>query len=628
VCYCLVFLYMWQGYKVRHIVGSMNDENFEVVFHHGGRFVNEGSLKYVGDSSTLLCDPDRWSFFEIMSILREMGYVNVKELWFSVGGGSVLEGRLELLNDDRGVCHMVNIATLNGQVHLYVVHFVCEPQVVHMIEDQPAVEGDGGVAGEEVAVQTENESRDGDIGVANEDVCVGDGEEELPDKENGVGNEEVCVGDGEEELPDKENGVGNEEVCVRDGEEALADKVNTEVGEEDGEHEVGGETGNEEDDEYEVSSWTESEGDVMNEDELYDVRIDRDDMDDELHEVSVGCHEMPGASASTGTMSQDKNVYARGISDNEWESETLDSGDHSDSTDQDRDNYGHFGTFSMPKSMEDYNWEVGTYFAEKEEFTDAIRTYGLHSGRKLKIFRNDKRRICVKCLGAKGKCKWYAYCAYKAAQNTWQLRKIINTHTCSREFNVCLMTSKWLSGRLEKTLKENPNIKLTDLKNKIGRKWNIGVSRSTTFRAKSMAYANIDGSFREQYKRVYDYAHELLKSNPGSTVKVHVDENEGNPIFKRLYVCLKASKDSFISCRPIIGVDGCFLKGKYGGELLTAVGRDGNDQMLPLAYAVVEVENKETWTWFLELLIEDLNGAQFCQTFTFMSDQQKVSNIF
>ncbi|QCD85636.1 mitochondrial inner membrane protease subunit 1 [Vigna unguiculata] len=134
-------------------------------------------------------------------------------------------------------------------------------------------------------------------GVANEDVCVGDGEEELADKDNRVANEDVCVGNGEEELADKENCVGNEEVCVGDGEEALADKVNTEVGEEDGEHEVGGETGNEEDDEYEVSSWIESEGDVMNEDELYDVRIDRDDMEDELHKVSVGCHEVPGATA-------------------------------------------------------------------------------------------------------------------------------------------------------------------------------------------------------------------------------------------------------------------------------------------------------------------------------------------
>ncbi|QCD85317.1 hypothetical protein DEO72_LG2g5677 [Vigna unguiculata] len=45
--------------------------------------------------------------------------------------------------------------------------------------------------------------------------------------EDGVANEDVCVGDGEEELADKENGVGNEEVCVGDGEEALADKGTT-----------------------------------------------------------------------------------------------------------------------------------------------------------------------------------------------------------------------------------------------------------------------------------------------------------------------------------------------------------------------------------------------------------------
>ena len=75
-------------------------------------------------------------------------------------------------------------------------------------------------------------------------------------------------------------------------------------------------------------------------------------------------------------------------------------------------------------------------------------------------------------------------------------------------------------------------------------------------------------------------------------------------------------------------MDGCFLKGKYGGELLSVVGRDANDQLLPLAYAVVEVENKETWTWFLELLISDLGGIDVCRTMTFMSDQQKVCLIY
>jgi len=70
------------------------------------------------------------------------------------------------------------------------------------------------------------------------------------------------------------------------------------------------------------------------------------------------------------------------------------------------------------------------------------------------------------------------------------------------------------------------------------------------------------------------------------------------------------------------------LKGCYGGMLLTAIGRDPNDQMLPVAYDVVEGETKESWKWFLELLIADLGGSRLCKTYTFISDQQKVILIY
>uniref|UniRef100_A0A0V0GKM5 Putative ovule protein n=1 Tax=Solanum chacoense TaxID=4108 RepID=A0A0V0GKM5_SOLCH len=52
----------------------------------------------------------------------------------------------------------------------------------------------------------------------------------------------------------------------------------------------------------------------------------------------------------------------------------------------------------------------------------------------------------------------------------------------------------------------------------------------------------------------------------------------------------------------IIRVDGCHLKGhQKGSQLLTAVGIDGNDNIYPIALAVVEGELKETWSWFLTL---------------------------
>jgi len=88
---------------------------------------------------------------------------------------------------------------------------------------------------------------------------------------------------------------------------------------------------------------------------------------------------------------------------------------------------------------------------------------------------------------------------------------------------------------------------------------------------------------------------------------------------------LKACKVAFsTTCRPLIGLDACFLKGEHGGQLIAVVGRDGNNQMIPIAYAMVESETRDSWKWFVELLLEDLNQI-LPKKYAFISDQQKVS---
>lgn len=59
------------------------------------------------------------------------------------------------------------------------------------------------------------------------------------------------------------------------------------------------------------------------------------------------------------------------------------------------------------------------------------------------------------------------------------------------------------------------------------------------------------------------------------------------------------------------------------GELLAAVGRDGNNQMFPIAWAIVDLESTESWEWFITLLKDDLNLGNGCG-YTLMTDQQKV----
>nr|ADB85343.1 putative transposon protein [Phyllostachys edulis] len=46
--------------------------------------------------------------------------------------------------------------------------------------------------------------------------------------------------------------------------------------------------------------------------------------------------------------------------------------------------------------------------------------------------------------------------------------------------------------------------------------------------------------------------------------------------------------------------NGTFLTGKYKGQILTAIATDGNNQVLPVAFAFVESENTDSWLWFLK----------------------------
>ncbi|WVY96633.1 hypothetical protein V8G54_028784 [Vigna mungo] len=507
--------------------------------------------------------------------------------------------------------HMKNLARLNGQVHLFVVHLVSQLEIIYLLENAPhdIVEEEG----ENLMADSGEQVGDGDA----EFEQPGDGDAECEQQDDGDAECEQEV-DAEDTVPVEQ------EICQ--GDEVVEGHIETQC---EGDTAIvrscssSGEDGNGDSNVHVNDDYMEG---------LVDCEIQEDvgdgncfgDIETDLEYGGESANEFSDSDVDDGIKSDDN----RGLSDEEWESEEFVSGAESD-TEDDEESYGKFVTFTMPKSMVDYKWDFGTYFAQNEDLLDAIKTYAIQNGRNIRYVKNDKKRVRAKCMGSKEKCPWLAYFGYMDAMKTWQLRTIVDNHTCSREHKVKLLNSKWLSKRLEKTVRENPRVKGVDIVQKINRKWNVGVSQSMAYRAKAIASDHVDGSFTEQYKRIYDYANEILTRNPGSTVQVKVEPNETlpGPIFRRFYVCLKACKDNFVSCRPIIGLDGAFLKGKYGGEMLTAVGRDANDQMLPIAYAIVEVENKATWKWFIELLVEDLGGATICASYTFMSDQQKVIKL-
>ena len=121
----------------------------------------------------------------------------------------------------------------------------------------------------------------------------------------------------------------------------------------------------------------------------------------------------------------------------------------------------------------------------------------------------------------------------------------------------------------------------------------------------------------------------LRSINPGTLVKFeHFERHNLDeiPKFKRVFVCFEAIKKGFLEgCRPFIGLDGCHLKGPFGGIALSAVALDRNKGVLPLALAVVEGECKDSWLFFLDCLKGCIGGEDEGIHYTFMSDRQKVS---
>ncbi|KAF2283799.1 hypothetical protein GH714_015971 [Hevea brasiliensis] len=70
---------------------------------------------------------------------------------------------------------------------------------------------------------------------------------------------------------------------------------------------------------------------------------------------------------------------------------------------------------------------------------------------------------------------------------------------------------------------------------------------------------------------------------------------------------LRMLRDKIVGCRKIIGLDGCFLKGPRKGKCLVAISKDRNNQMFPIALAIIDLETKVTWKWFIKVLKLDLD---------------------
>ncbi|KAL4273388.1 hypothetical protein GQ457_13G021560 [Hibiscus cannabinus] len=217
---------------------------------------------------------------------------------------------------------------------------------------------------------------------------------------------------------------------------------------------------------------------------------------------------------------------------------------------------------------------------------------------------NDTKRIQAVCQET---CPWKLWAApmnpKDITDQTWQIKTLVDSHTCSKVTKNRNIRSTWMAKYYIRKFMVDINYPPKSLRNDVYEEFVTWVSHVICGRARELAIEMIEGNYKGQYARIYEYLLELRTTNPGTTTIFHLDAR----LFQRMYVCLQACKNGFIQgCRRIIYVDGCHLKGYFQGYLLAAVGIDANDDIYHIAYAAVESENYASWHWFLDILKNDL----------------------
>ncbi|XP_044472214.1 uncharacterized protein LOC123200898 [Mangifera indica] len=131
-------------------------------------------------------------------------------------------------------------------------------------------------------------------------------------------------------------------------------------------------------------------------------------------------------------------------------------------------------------------------------------------------------------------------------------------------------------------------------------RFQIDISYAQVWRAKNWALNEIRGSLEESFRLLPLFCYNLQQRNPSTITQIETDSDNR---FQFVFISLGCSIRAFREyCRPVICIDGAFLKGRYWGTLFIAMGKDGNNQIYPIAFGVGGREETMTWTLFLRAL--------------------------
>ncbi|XP_057746535.1 uncharacterized protein LOC130965793 [Arachis stenosperma] len=192
---------------------------------------------------------------------------------------------------------------------------------------------------------------------------------------------------------------------------------------------------------------------------------------------------------------------------------------------------------------------------DKEEVMLSVKTYSIRCGIEYKVLESDHRKQYEKCKEFDNRAD--------AAVSIKVLHNATETHFDFRP----TYRRVWLAKQnVVAQIYGNWEVSYNDLP-----LWVLGVQITMS--------GNVVG----------------LRTSP---MRVGGQVDESSAYFHRLFWTFSRCIKAFRHCKPLVSVEGTHLYGKYTSTLLVVIAQDGNSNIIPIAFALVEGESAELWSFF------------------------------